>query len=174
MFKRFFLFRHECEMKKLFRTGIQVGKNTLLFNEARNFGFNPQMVAIGSNCVVAAGVQFITNSGILKFGSDPDSSGVSRHNGNRITIHDNCFIGIDSIIYPNVVIGPNTIVGAGSVVMSDAPPNMCVCGNPSRVTCTVELYASFCKKGMVPDYVSKFKRKVLQKHFWSIRDDVLG
>jgi acetyltransferase-like isoleucine patch superfamily enzyme len=172
MFKRFFQFRHEWKIKKLLKSGIQVGKNTLLFNEARNFGFDPQKVAIGKNCVVAAGVKFITNPGIPECGWSRSGSPADPEKGDRITVHDNCFIGIDSILYPNISIGPNTIIGAGTVVMTDAPPGMCVSGNPSRVSCTVDLYAGFCKRGMVPDYVSKRKRKVLQKHFWNIRDDV--
>ncbi|WP_427337958.1 acyltransferase [Caloranaerobacter sp. DY30410] len=36
----------------------------------------------------------------------------------RIIIKDNCFIGVNSIILPNVTIGPNSVV-AGSVVMKD-------------------------------------------------------
>jgi len=168
MFKRLYLFRHECEMKKLIKTGIQVGRDTLLFNETQNYGGNPEMVAIGNHCVITAGVQFITNPGILKACSNQDESCENRNSNNRIIIHDNCFIGIDAIIYPNVVIGPNAIVGAGSVVMSDVPSDMCVRGNPSRAACTVEFYASTCKRGMMPNYVPEIKRRLLQKYFWNI------
>ena len=46
----------------------------------------------------------------------------------KFFVGDNCFVGINSIIMPNVVIGDNCIVGAGSVVTKSVPENTVVAG----------------------------------------------
>lgn len=51
----------------------------------------------------------------------------------KIVIEDNCLIGANSHILPNVRIGRNSVVGAGSVVIMDVPPNSIVMGNPARI-----------------------------------------
>lgn len=162
MLKRLFWFRHEQRIKMLMKSGMRVGKGTLIFNEAEDYGCNFRMIMIGSNCVVASGVQFITNPAIHKLLSQD-----SKNAEHKIVIHDNCFLGINSIIYPDVVIGPNAIIGAGAVVMEDVPLNMCVSGNPSRVNCTVDFYRSICKKTVIPNYTSENKHILLQKYFWN-------
>lgn len=50
-----------------------------------------------------------------------------------IVIHDNVWIGRNSIINKGVTIGENSIVVAGSVVTKDVPPNCIVGGNPAKV-----------------------------------------
>ncbi len=50
-----------------------------------------------------------------------------------IVIHDNVWIGRNSIINKGVTIGENSIVAAGSVVTKDVPPNCIVGGNPATI-----------------------------------------
>ena len=50
-----------------------------------------------------------------------------------ITIHDDCWIGANSIITAGVTIGKHAIIGGGSVVTKDVPPFSVVVGNPARV-----------------------------------------
>lgn len=50
-----------------------------------------------------------------------------------IVIHDNVWIGRNSIINKGVTIGENSIVAAGSVVTKDVPANCIVGGNPAKV-----------------------------------------
>ena len=54
--------------------------------------------------------------------------------GASITIEENVFCGIGSIIMTDVNrIGCNSIIGAGSVVIKDVPDYATVVGNPGRI-----------------------------------------
>lgn len=54
--------------------------------------------------------------------------------GEYITVlKKNCFIGMNSIVMPGVMVGENSIVGAGSVVVHNVEPNTMVVGNPAKV-----------------------------------------
>lgn len=53
-----------------------------------------------------------------------------------IIIHDNVWVGRNSIICKGVTIGKNSIVAAGSVVTKDVPDNCIVAGNPAKVVKT--------------------------------------
>lgn len=149
------------------RNGLKVGSGTRIYNETRDYGCYPELVRIGNNCVVTSGVRFLTNPAIRPF--LPEKSGSP---GSGIVVHDNCFLGISSIICPGVSIGPNAVVGAGAVVLSDVPPNMCVSGSPMRVNCTVDFYRSVCKKGVISNYAPVTKRNDLQEYFWRGTHDI--
>lgn len=50
-----------------------------------------------------------------------------------ITIGEDCFIGMNSIILKGTKLGNNVIVGAGSVVHGCFPDNCVIAGNPARI-----------------------------------------
>lgn len=50
----------------------------------------------------------------------------------NITVKEDCVIGCNSVVFPNVTIGPNSAVGAMSVVKKDVPPNVIVAGVPAK------------------------------------------
>lgn len=58
----------------------------------------------------------------------------------RVTIGDNCHIGMKTMILPGVTIGRDCIVGACAVVTHDIPDGTVVAGIPARAICTVEEY----------------------------------
>lgn len=58
----------------------------------------------------------------------------------RVTIKNNVFVGLNSIILKDVVINENSVVGAGSVVAKDVPPGTVVAGNPARPVMTLDRY----------------------------------
>ena len=50
-----------------------------------------------------------------------------------VVIGENCWIGMNSMILPVVVLGDNTVVGAGAIVTKSFPDGHCVLGgNPAR------------------------------------------
>ena len=169
MLKKLFWLIHDRGIRKMLNSGMRVGKNTLIFNDVEDFGCDPQLIKIGNNCVIASGVRFLTLPAFIKSSMGGKDQGVNDKGFQGIVVHDNCFLGINSIIYPNVVIGPDAIIGAGSVVIDDVLPNMCVCGNPSRVTCTLDIYRAVCKRSIIREYTSENKREVLSQHFWNLK-----
>ncbi len=51
----------------------------------------------------------------------------------EITIEDDCFIGINSVIMGNVKIGKHAIIGANAVVTHDVPAFCVVAGQPAKI-----------------------------------------
>jgi len=115
--------------------GARIGQHNRL--EVRSLGPEPYLVSIGDHCTIAGNVGFVTHDGgVWVFTEEiPDLQKFG-----RITIHDNCFIGMNSIIMGNVTIGPNAIVGAGSIVTRDVPENSIVAGNPAKPISTLDAY----------------------------------
>lgn len=86
-------------------------------------------IAIGNNCDIGPGVEFITGSHLI---GDPDRrAGVGT--ASSIVIGDGCWIGAKSIILAGVVIGSGSIIAAGSVVTKSFPENSLVAGVPAEI-----------------------------------------
>ena len=145
--------------------GVDIGENCNLLT--MGFGSEPYLISIGNQCTISSGVKFVTHDGGI---------GVLRRMGlftgtkfGQIVIHDNCFIGLDSIILPNIEIGPNSIVGAGSVVTKNVPPNCIYAGNPARYICSLDEYRAKCmgNYGDIGTGVahSKNQEQLLKRHF---------
>lgn len=52
---------------------------------------------------------------------------------NKITIEDDCWIGVNTVVMPGITIGKGAIIGANSVVTKDVPPYSVAVGSPARV-----------------------------------------
>ncbi len=53
--------------------------------------------------------------------------------GRCITVEENCWLGINTVVSGNLVIGRGSVVAANSVVLEDVPPFSVVAGTPARV-----------------------------------------
>ena len=100
-------------------------------NNFQNFGCYFQAfegyIRIGFGTYIAPNVGIITQN--HKF-DDLDEHVEARD----VVLGKNCWIGMNTMILPGVVLGDNTIVGAGSVVTKSFPEGHCVLvGNPARV-----------------------------------------
>ena len=98
---------------------------------------NPELVKIHDNVFVAADVTFVTHDTSRNMLSNKYHKYYSMNLG-CIEIMDNVFIGLGSIILPNVKINENVIVAAGSVVTKSIPKNSVVAGNPARIIGTFD------------------------------------
>lgn len=55
------------------------------------------------------------------------------HFGARVTLKEECFLGIGAVAAPETIVGRRAVVGAGAVVTRDVPPGALAVGNPARV-----------------------------------------
>jgi acetyltransferase-like isoleucine patch superfamily enzyme len=149
VFLRYVFFRGN-KIAYLRHLGVRIGKDCDILNTVKNFGTEPWLIEIGQRVTLAEGVILYTHDGANRVFRDrlPDSSRWGNRFG-TIRILDNCFIGANTIIMPDVQIGPNSIVGAGSVVTSDVPPQTVVAGVPAHTLCTLD------------EYVERYKRKMI-------------
>jgi acetyltransferase-like isoleucine patch superfamily enzyme len=149
--------------------GVRVGENCAFHNLPDDFGSEPWLIEIGDLVTITAGVKLITHDAASRLFRKtlPGSSPYGNRFG-RIHILDNCFIGSNSIILPDVEIGPNSIVGAGSVVVKDVSPNSVVTGVPARKICSLDEYIEKYRKRMVPIKSRNRQdlRRELTLYFW--------
>jgi len=142
------------------KQGAMVGENCRIM--VRDLGQDPYLVKIGNHCSISSGVAFVNHDGGGWIFTDEDPS-LQRFG--KIEIEDNCYIGNDCIILPNVTIKQNSIVGARSVVTKDVPPNTVVVGNPAKVIETIEEYKEkvfgIWKKQKPNGYLSRLKHSVI-------------
>jgi acetyltransferase-like isoleucine patch superfamily enzyme len=96
------------------------GMNACCYIQARNG------IIIGHNLRIGPGVGLISSNHNLE---DYDSYSKDK----PITIGDNVWIGMNSVIMPGVAIGDNVVIGANSVVTGNIPSNVIAVGNPCRV-----------------------------------------
>lgn len=114
--------------------GITIGENCRIFT---NIGAREStLITIGNRVTVSSEVEFCTHdNAIIK--AIPGKTDVV----GPITIGDDCFIGMRSILMYGVTLGDHCVVGAGSVVTKSFPPRTVLAGNPAKAICTIDEYA---------------------------------
>lgn len=108
------------------RKSVFIGTN-VLFDNLKN-----TKTTIGKNVTITTGTKIINHFPVLS------SNGVTEYKMGDISIGDNVFIGMNSLIIKPVTIGNGAVIGAGSVVTKDIPDNTIVGGNPAKVIGKVE------------------------------------
>jgi acetyltransferase-like isoleucine patch superfamily enzyme len=106
--------------------GVNIGKNVEIGYFCIIGNVHPKMIYIRDNAVITARVTLLehdnsyyyTNNGVVKFGD--------------IVVEKNAFIGIGSVVLPNITIGESSIIGANSVVIRDVLPRTINAGVPCR------------------------------------------
>lgn len=107
-----------------------IGNNCLW--QSRKFPMDPECILIHDNVTIAADVTFVTHDAIRHVLMYKYNKRFPKKVG-CIEVMDNVFIGIGSIIMPNVRINSNVVVAAGSVVTKDIPENSVVAGVSARI-----------------------------------------
>lgn len=119
------------------KIGVKIGEDCRVYT--RCFGTEPHFISIGSNVTITKGVCFLTHDGSTWLFRDEKGR---RYYYNQISIGNNVFIGINSIIMPGVVIEDNVIIGAGAVVTKSIPEYTIVGGNPAKKIGNFKKYSS--------------------------------
>lgn len=152
-------------IKKAIKNGLKVGDKTRILGMP-NFGSEPYLVRIGNHCTITSGVKFVTHDGATwLFRDEIEFKDVKRYGS--IKIEDNCFIGINSILMPNIIIGENSIVAAGSLVNKSIPPNSVYGGVPAKYLMSLNEYKETTKNKSIPNIPNgNQKKEHLIKYFW--------
>ena len=169
---RYLLYRGN-KVAYLRHLGVRIGEGCDLLNGVKDFGSEPWLIELGQRVTLAHGVVLITHDGSSRLfrQSIPGSSRWGNRFG-TIRIHDNSFVGVNTLILPDVQIGPNSIVGAGSVVSKDVPPQMVVAGVPARPICTLAEYVERYQQKMTPISATtsqELRRELTQKLWGEVR-----
>lgn len=98
----------------------------------QTYGEFDTRIIFGRGCYIAKNVGIITTNHDIR---DPD-----KHvKGEDVVIGDHSWLGMNSMVLPNVKLGPHTVVGAGAVVTKSFPEGHCViAGNPARMIKKIE------------------------------------
>ena len=122
---------------------LKIGNNCKILTSKWSFGSEPYLIEIGNNVEITSGVRFITHDGGAWIFREKDPT---LDVFGKIKIGNNVFIGVNTVILPNIQIGNNVVIGAGSIVTKDIPSNTVVCGVPAKVISSIEEYYSKLKK----------------------------
>jgi acetyltransferase-like isoleucine patch superfamily enzyme len=153
---------HEFFAKKI---GVKMGDNVKIYgNPFRMFGTEPWCVTLGNNVHITLDVVFVTHDGGTLIYRDqyPDLEITS-----PITVGNNVYIGMRSIIMPGVKIGNDCIIAAGSIVTKDVPDHTVYGGVPAKFIKTSKDYLDKLKVNSLHlgHLKGKEKDKALRKLF---------
>ena len=102
---------------------------------------NPHLITIGDHVNITRGVVILTHDyswSVLK--RMPNASGGIYGACGHVTIGNNVFIGVNTIITRGVTIGDNVIIGAGSVVTKDCLEEGVYAGSPAKKIMDLDAY----------------------------------
>jgi acetyltransferase-like isoleucine patch superfamily enzyme len=115
----------------------KIGKNC----KVESFVYIEEGVTVGDNCKIKPHVYIPTGVTIedgvflgpnVIFTNDKYPHAKGDWNLLKTIVRQGASIGAHSVILPGVEIGRSAVVGAGSVVTTNVPDNVAVCGNPAR------------------------------------------
>jgi acetyltransferase-like isoleucine patch superfamily enzyme len=147
--------------------GVTIGDNVHFYGMPSGmFGTEPWLITIGNNVHVTAGCTFVTHDGgtLILRKEVPDLEWTA-----PITIGNDVYIGLRTLIMPGVTIGSRVIIGAGSIVTRDIPDNSVAVGVPARVIKTVDEYLEQMKrKSLKCGHLKGMEKETELKRFFGI------
>lgn len=123
--------------------GVRLGTNVHFYGMKPNmFSTEPWLITIGNNVYITADCCFITHDGgtLILRKEVPDLELTA-----PITIGNDVYIGLRTLVMPGVNIGNRVIIAAGSIVTKDIPDNSVAAGVPARVIKSVDDYLQKAK-----------------------------
>ncbi|WP_282577552.1 CatB-related O-acetyltransferase [Enterococcus cecorum] len=156
---------------------ISVGSFSYGMLNILSSGVDNESLEIGSFCSISSKATFLlagehdtrkvfnypVRQKIFKSSVDTISKG-------KIVIHDDVWIGDNSLILSGVVISQGAVVAAGSVVTKNVPPYAIVGGVPARVI-RYRFSEEVIKELLNIDF-SKITKELLEKHIMELNQDL--
>lgn len=151
-----------------------LGQNVKLYT--RSFGTEPYLISIHSNVTCAANVSFINHDvscfNMARYLGLPEGS---LDKVGPITLHENCFVGADTMLMMGCSVGKNSIIAARSVVTKQVPDNEVWGGVPAKFIMTVDEYARRVKETACSypwvDPETAHKKEMSEKELIKMRQD---
>ncbi len=138
---------------------FHMGNNSMVM--LRKIPLYPKLISIGNNVWIASNVHFTPHDVIHQMLNNLYKDYTFQENIGCIQINDNCFIGAQTTILPNVSIGPNVIVAAGSLVNKSLTESGVYGGVPAKYICSFEQLVEKRKQNNI--IVSKENGELTQK-----------
>lgn len=106
---------------------VMVGEDVHIFNTLGSFFAAAGGIDIGSGTYIGPNVGLITQN--------HDQTDLSKFTeSKKIIIGEHCWIGMNCVVLPGVVLGDCVIVGAGAIVTKSFPDGNCtIVGNPANI-----------------------------------------
>lgn len=104
----------------------------------RKIPLYPELISIGDNVWIASDVLLVTHDVIHRMLNNCIEGGGFKENIGCIDIRDNVFIGSNTTILPNVMIGSDSVIAAGSLVNKSIPGNGVYGGVPAKYICSLD------------------------------------
>lgn len=164
------------------KIGVTVGEDVIIYVPSKTLIDEqyPWMISIGNHVRITEGVKLLTHDyswSVLKtsYGGILGASGC-------VSIGDNVFIGMNTIITKNVCIDSNVIIGAGSVVTKDCEANSVYAGSPAKKIMSLEEFFEKRIKAQVEEarllaikyyehFGEKPKEEIFHEYFMLFADD---
>lgn len=113
--------------------GVKVGKGSKINRTVQIDDSNPNLVEIGRNVWVTAGVIILCHQRDLshyRVGVPVMDCPLKE---GKVVIKDGAHVGVGAILMPGVTVGKGSVIGAGAVVVSDIPDYSVAVGVPARI-----------------------------------------
>ncbi len=136
----------ESLLSYLREKGAKIGKGVVVYapNKTLIDKTAPWLLEIGDRVRITEGVKILVHDyswSVLKScASEAHVPGEILGAQSPVSIGNNVFIGMNSIITRGVRIGDNVIIGAGSVVTKDCESNTVYAGSPAKKIMSIEEY----------------------------------
>lgn len=134
MHRLFFRVNRETRFPIAFRNTVVFPENVFFDpNDLNNFQSTGIYIQAAAPVTIGTGTYIAPNVGIIT--SNHNINDLEKHdNPKAVSIGENCWIGMNSVILPGVKLGNHTIVGAGSIVTKSFEEGNCViAGNPAKI-----------------------------------------
>jgi carbonic anhydrase/acetyltransferase-like protein (isoleucine patch superfamily) len=153
--------------------GVAIGERVTIYEPRSNVIdiTRPCLITIGNDVQITHGVVILTHGAdwhVLR-----EVYGNPLGSADAVTIEDNVFIGMNSILLAGTVIRRNSIVAAGSVIPGkEVPANSVIGGVPARVLMSIEDYYRKRERSQIEEAVAyanaiygRYKRLPVREDF---------